>query len=131
MSKRINIGSGAPWEEIVGYSRAVRTGNLIEVAGTAAVEGDEVIGLNDMYAQTKFILQKIEKAINQAGGQMSDVVRTRIYITDITKWELAGRAHGEFFKDVKPVTSMVEVSRLIRPELLIEIEATAIADSAI
>ena len=123
---RKNINSGSPWEEIVGYSRAVRVGNIIEVAGTTAMDGDELIGKGDVYAQTIFILKKIEKALQEAGAELHDVVRTRIYVVDITQWEKAGKAHGEFFKKIKPVSTMVEVSKLINDDLLIEIEATAI-----
>lgn len=122
---RKNIGSGSPWEEIVGYSRAVRIGNIIEVAGTTAMNGDELIGKGDVYAQTVFIFKKIEKALQEAGATMMDVVRTRMFITDITKWEAAGKAHGEVFKNIKPVATMVEVSNLIDKQLLIEIEVTA------
>lgn len=124
--KRINISSGAKWEDIVGYSRAVRIGNIVEVSGTAPVDGDKVIGIGDAYGQTKFCLQKIEKALIEAGVTLEDVVRTRMFITDISKWEEYGKAHGEFFRDIKPVTSMVEVKALIDPEMLVEIEATAI-----
>jgi enamine deaminase RidA (YjgF/YER057c/UK114 family) len=124
--KRKNISSGSPWEDIVGYSRAVRIGNIIEVAGTTAVDGDQLVGEGDVYEQTKFILQKIEKALLAAGASLQDVVRTRIYLTDISKWEDAGRAHGEVFKTIKPASTMVEVSALINQQLLVEIEATAI-----
>ncbi|MFI5220025.1 MAG: RidA family protein [Bacteroidia bacterium] len=126
MAKRKNISSGTKWEEIVGYSRAVRVGNVIEVAGTTAVEGEKVIGENDAYAQTKFILQKIEKALKEADASLKDVVRTRMYVTDISKWEQVGKAHGEVFKNIKPVATMVEVSRLIDEKLLVEIEVTAV-----
>ena len=126
MTKRINISSGAKWEDIVGYSRAVRVGDLIEVAGTTAVDGNgEVIGKGDPYEQTRFILSKIESAINTAGGTLEDVIRTRMFVSDIAHWEEIGRAHGEFFLKIKPVSTMVEVSALINPELLVEIEATA------
>lgn len=123
---RKNISSGAKWEEIVGYSRAVRIGNVIEVAGTTAVNGEKIIGENSAYEQTKFILKKIEKALKEAGAEIKDVVRTRMFVTDISKWEEIGKAHGEFFRDIKPVTTMVEIKALINPLLLVEIEATAI-----
>jgi enamine deaminase RidA (YjgF/YER057c/UK114 family) len=127
-SKRINISSGARWEDIVGYSRAVRVGNIIEVAGTTAVDGEEIIGKGNLYVQTEFIFRKIEKALQDAGASLDDVVRTRMYVTDISTWEEAGRAHGEFFRTIKPASTMVEVSRLIQPDLLIEIEVTAIVE---
>ncbi|MCU0332572.1 MAG: RidA family protein [Ignavibacteriaceae bacterium] len=125
MEKRISISSGTIWESKIGYSRAVRIGNLIEVSGTAAVDRDRIIAPGDPYQQTRFIIQKIEKAINDAGGSLSDVIRTRIYVTNIKDWDAVGRAHGEFFKDIKPVTSMVEVKSLIDPNIVVEIEATA------
>ena len=125
--QRTNYSSGAKWEEIVGYSRAVKIGNTIEVTGTVAVdENDALVGNNDAYAQTKFILQKIEKVLQTAGATLSDVVRTRMFVTDIGRWEEYGKAHGEFFKDIRPCTSMIEVKGLIAPEYLIEIEATAV-----
>lgn len=126
MTKRLNISSGSPWEDIVGYSRAVRVGNIIEVAGTTAVDGDQLIGGDSMYQQTKFILQKIEKVLQQAGASMNDVVRTRVYVTDITRWEEVGKAHGEVFQQIKPASAMVQVSALINQQMLVEIEATAI-----
>ena len=127
MSKRINISSGAKWEDIVGYSRAVKIGNIIEVAGTTAVDEDgNTVGVNDPYEQTRYALSKIEKALQAAGATMKDVVRTRMFVTDISKWEEIGRAHGEFFREVKPAASMIEVKGLINPELLVEIEVTAI-----
>jgi len=126
MNDRINISSGSLWEDIVGYSRAVRIGNIIEVAGTTAVDGDVLIGVDSMYEQTKFILGKIEKALVAAGATMSDVVRTRVYVTDISRWEEVGRAHGEVFKTIKPASAMVQVSALINQQMLVEIEATAI-----
>ncbi len=122
------ISSGSPWEDVVGYSRAVRVGNVVEVAGTTAMNGDELVGRGDMYAQTIYIFKKIEKALQEAGATLQDVVRTRMYVTDITQWEQAGKAHGEFFKTIKPVATMVEVSRLIDDDLLIEIEVTAIIE---
>jgi enamine deaminase RidA (YjgF/YER057c/UK114 family) len=123
---RKNISSGAKWEDIVGYSRAVVMGNTIEVSGTVAVDGDNnLVGKNDPYAQTRFILEKVEGVLKGAGFQMSDVVRTRIFVTDISKWEDIGRAHGEFFKTIKPATAMIEVKGLISPDYLVEIEITA------
>ena len=123
---RTQIGSGSPWEDIVGYSRAVRVGNIIEVAGTTAVDGDQLVGKGDLYAQTKFVLEKIEKALNNLGATLEHVVRTRSFVTDISKWQEFGKAHGEKFKTIKPVSTLVEVSQLIDPDLLIEIEVTAI-----
>ena len=122
------ISSGSPWEDIVGYSRAVRTGNIIEVAGTTAMDGETLIGKNDVYTQTVFIFKKIENALAEAGATLNDVVRTRMFVTDITQWELVGKAHGEFFREIKPVATMVEVRRLINDDLLIEIEVTAIIE---
>ncbi|XVJ66163.1 MAG: RidA family protein [Lacibacter sp.] len=130
MSNRIIISSGSPWEDIVGYSRAVRIGNIIEVAGTTAVDGDVLIGGDSMYEQTKFILQKIEKALIAAGATLNDVVRTRVYVTDISRWEEVGKAHGEVFQSIKPASAMVEVSALINQQMLVEIEATAIVTEA-
>ena len=130
MSKRLNISSGAKWEDVVGYSRAVRVGNVVEVAGTAAVdENGQVVGGNDPYQQTMFILSKIETALRQAGAALDDVVRTRIFVTDIAQWEAVGRAHGMYFKEIKPAATMVEVKALISPELLVEIEATAVLEN--
>jgi enamine deaminase RidA (YjgF/YER057c/UK114 family) len=126
-SNRINFSSGAKWEDIVGYSRAVKVGNVIEVTGTVAVdEHNQVIGEGDAYLQTKVILQKIETVLHQAGATLQDVVRTRMFVTDISQWEAYGKAHGEVFATIKPCTTMVEVNKLIGPEFLIEIEATAI-----
>lgn len=125
MEKRISITSGTPWEDKIGYSRAVRIGKLIEISGTAAVDRDKIIAPGDPYKQTKFIIQKIEKALNDAGGSLNDVVRTRIYVTNIKDWDSVGRAHGEFFKNIKPVTTMIEVKSLIDPNFVVEIEATA------
>ena len=123
---RKNISSGSPWEDIVGYSRAVRVGSIVEVAGTTAMDGDTLIGKGDMYAQTVFIFKKIEKALHAAGASLTDVVRTRMFVTDIARWEEVGKAHAEFFKEIKPVATMLEVSKLINDDLLIEIEVTAI-----
>ncbi len=125
-NNRVNISSGAIWEDLVGYSRAVRIGNIIEVSGTTAVDGETVIGKGDLYAQTKFILEKIQKTLKEAGASMADVTRTRMYVTDISRWEEAGTAHAEYFTSIRPAASMVEVSRLINPDLLIEIEVTAV-----
>ena len=126
---RINYSSGAKWEDIVGYSRAVKFGNIIEVTGTVAVdENNNLVGGNDAYEQTKFIIQKIENVLQRAGASLKDVVRTRMFVTDISRWEEYGRAHGEFFKDIRPCTTMIEVNRLISPEYLIEIEASAIIE---
>ncbi len=127
MGARITISSGTRWEEVAGYSRAVRVGIFVEVAGTTAVdENGQVVGANDPYQQTRFILAKIEKALASAGASMKDVVRTRMFVTDISRWEEIARAHGEAFREIKPASTMVEVNRLISPELLVEIEATAI-----
>ena len=124
---RTNYCSGAKWEEIVGYSRAVKVGNVIEVTGTVAVDqGGKPVGGTSAYEQTKFAIQKIEKVLQQAGASLSDVVRTRMFVTDISRWEEYGKAHGEFFSAIKPCTSMIEVKALIEPDYLVEIEATAI-----
>lgn len=125
--ERTNYSSGAKWEDIVGYSRAVKVGNIIEVTGTVAVdENSLLVGKDNAYEQTRFIIQKIEKILQRAGASLSDVVRTRMFVTDISRWEEYGKAHGEFFKEIRPCTSMIEVNGLIAPEYLIEIEATAI-----
>ncbi len=123
---RTQTGSGSPWEDIVGYSRAVRVGNIIEVAGTTAMDGDLLVGEGDALLQARYIFQKIEKALQQLGGSMTDVVRTRIFVVNINDWEKIGQVHGEFFAAIKPVATMVEVSRLINEALLVEIEVTAI-----
>lgn len=129
MSRRTNYSSGAIWEDLVGYSRAVKVGNHIEISGTvAADENGHAVGRNDAYQQTVFILQKIEKALKEAGASMKDVVRTRMFVTDIGRFEEYAKAHGEFFSSIKPCTSMIEVKALVAPEYLIEIEATAILE---
>jgi enamine deaminase RidA (YjgF/YER057c/UK114 family) len=126
---RQNFSSGAKWEEIVGYSRAVKIGNVIEVTGTVAVdENNQVVGKGNAYQQTKFILEKIEKVLRRAGASLEDVIRTRMFVTDISLWQEYGKAHGELFGKIRPCTTMVEVNALIAPEYLIEIEATAILD---
>lgn len=124
---RKNFSSGAKWEDIVGYSRAVQVGNQLEVTGTVAVnENGVLVGKDDFFLQTQFIIQKIETVMNQAGFSLDDVIRTRIFVTDISRWEDVGRAHHQFFSTIKPATTMVEVKALIAPEYLVEIEVSAI-----
>lgn len=124
MSRQL-ISSGSPWEGPVGYSRAVRVGNVVEVAGTTAQDGDTIVG-DDAYTQTRHVLRKIEAALHEAGATLEHVVRTRIFVTDISQWEAVGRAHGEVFGHIRPASAMVQVAALIAPGLLVEIEATAI-----
>ncbi len=125
--KRELVSSGAPWELVVGYSRAVRVGNQIFVSGTTATSSDGLaVAIDDAYQQTKYILAKIQDALEQAGASLTDVVRTRMFVTDIDRWEEIGKAHGEFFGSIRPAATMVQVSRLIDPQHLVEIEADAI-----
>ncbi|MBA2498612.1 MAG: RidA family protein [Chitinophagaceae bacterium] len=128
---RTNYSSGVKWEALVGYSRAVKVGSLIEVTGTVAVnDNGEIVGENNAYEQTRFILQKIERILIEAGAGLDSVIRTRMFVTDISQWQEYGRAHNEFFKIIRPCTSMIEISRLISPQCIIEIEATAVVDES-
>ena len=125
--KRLNLSSSAKWDNIVGYSRAVKVGNTIEVSGTVSIDhSGEIVGEGDEYLQTRFILMKLENTLAQLGAKLQHVVRTRIYCTNIKNWDKIGKAHGEVFGEIKPVTSMIEVSRLIDDKYLVEIEATAV-----
>ena len=129
MLHRTNYSSGAKWEDIIGYSRAVKVGRLIEVTGTVASdENGKVVGKDDPYRQTQYIYQKIQKVLESAGATMANIIRVRMFVTDISQWQEYGRAHSEFFKDIKPCNTMVEVSALIEPDYMIEIEATAMLE---
>ena len=125
MAERIGISSASPWESVVSYSRAIRVGHRVEVAGTTAVGDGRLVGIGDAYAQTVCALELINEALEKVGATLAEVVRTRMFVTDISQWEAIGKAHGEFFRDIRPVTTLVKVQSLIDPELLVEIEGDA------
>jgi len=129
MKTRINYSSGAVWEDIVGYSRAVRVGDLVEISGTASVEGDKVIGVDDPYEQTKIIIEKFSSVLKEAGGSLNNIVRVRIYVVDMEHWKKVSKAFSEYFLTIKPAATLVEVNSLILPEMLVEMEATAILNT--
>lgn len=126
--KKIKVSANTVWESTVGYSRAIRIDDFIVVAGTAPVDNDEIVATGNAYEQAKFIITKIEKALKELNASLNDVIRTRIFVKDISKWEEIGKAHGEFFKEIKPVTTMVEVKAFVHPDILVEIEAEAIVN---
>jgi reactive intermediate/imine deaminase len=127
MTERVKYSSGTKWEPIVGYSRAVRVGNVVHVSGTTATDAEgKVVGVGDPAAQTTQALNNVKRALESVGAKLEDVVRTRIYVTDITRWEQVGKVHGSFFKEIRPANSMVEVSNLVNPQMLVEVEAEAI-----
>ncbi|HLT24935.1 MAG TPA: RidA family protein [Ignavibacteria bacterium] len=128
MTERKKVSAGTKWGDEVGYSRAIRVGNVIEVAGTTAFKEGEVVGVGDAYFQGIYIIKKIHSALSELGGSLNDVIRTRIFITDISAWDGVAKAHGEFFSGIKPASTMVVVSGLAHPDMLVEIEATAILD---
>jgi enamine deaminase RidA (YjgF/YER057c/UK114 family) len=129
MKNRSNFSSGAVWEDAVGYSRAVKVGDLIEISGTTSVDIDKVLGAGDPYEQTKVIIEKFSSVLKEAGGSLSDIIRVRIYVVNIDHWEKISKAYSEYFRAIKPAATMVEVSALITPELLVEMEATAMINT--
>jgi len=129
MEKRINYSSGTVWENVIGYSRAVKVGNLVEISGTTAIDGMNIIGKGDPYKQAKVIIEKFSSILNKAGGSLNDIIRIRMYVINIKHWEKIGEAFSEYFHDIKPAATLVEVNALIDPGLLVEMEATAIITS--
>jgi enamine deaminase RidA (YjgF/YER057c/UK114 family) len=129
MNKRINYSSGAVWEDTVGYSRAVRVGDLIEISGITSVDGDKVLGAGDPYEQTKVIIKKLSSVLKEAGGSLSDIIRVRIYVVNIDHWEKISKAYSDIFQSIKPAAAMVEVSSLISPDLIVKMEATAMLNT--